>query len=51
MATVFQIDDTTSNNIAKVTARAKGQPALRVAPRRSPAHSTPYVVSLEVDTG
>jgi hypothetical protein len=33
-------------NIAKVTAQAKGQPALRrVAPRRSPA-STPYVVSL-----
>jgi hypothetical protein len=34
-------------NIAKVTAQAKGQPALRrVAPRRSPHHSTPYVVSL-----
>jgi hypothetical protein len=34
-------------NIAKVTAQAKGQPALRrVAPAAVPHHSTPYVVSL-----
>jgi hypothetical protein len=34
-------------NIAKVTAQAKGQPALRrVAHAAVPHHSTPYVVSL-----
>jgi hypothetical protein len=33
-------------NITKVTAQAKVNQLRRVAPRRSPHHSTPYVVSL-----
>jgi hypothetical protein len=39
-------------NIAKVTAQAKGQPALRrVAPRRSPASLDAVRSQPEVDTG
>jgi hypothetical protein len=37
-------------NIAKVTAQAKGQPALRVAPRRSPASLDAVRSQPEVDT-